>query len=247
MKLIHISDLHIGKSEKQNNKVKHFLDGIKRKHSDLSALLITGDITNDGTKEQYKIATNFLQDFNVIVCPGNHDYGRIGNFFSEKYVHNFMNSFVPYRNCYNFFWDKYEIVAEVSCWDSCLHTTSILDFARGKIGKEQLENLKFYLDSCGDDVWRIVLLHHKPFSLSWYEQSFMKLEDAKEFLEIVEPRADVVCYGHSGANFHKGKLIKTSDQQKEIHYLDANSCISEQSYFLIELNKNNLDISVGYV
>ncbi|MGK2894509.1 metallophosphoesterase family protein [Klebsiella michiganensis] len=81
MKIIQISDTHICK-EKNNVffsqismvNLKKITDDIK-KHKDISAVLITGDISQDGTIESYINSLELLGNINppIYCIPGNHD------------------------------------------------------------------------------------------------------------------------------------------------------------------------------
>ena len=82
MKIIQISDLHISR---HSGELKHnctpyellvsVLDNINTSHSDLSGLVITGDLSNDYTPESYQNIRSLLKryKFKVRILPGNHD------------------------------------------------------------------------------------------------------------------------------------------------------------------------------
>ena len=80
MRLIHLSDLHItdcGKPIWDTNVVSHFemmLDKIKQV-KDVDAIIVTGDISNDGSPWSYDYVFKSFDALGVPVlcCPGNHD------------------------------------------------------------------------------------------------------------------------------------------------------------------------------
>ena len=77
MKIIQISDLHISR---HSGELKHnctpyellvsVLDNINTSHSDLSGLVITGDLSNDYTPESYQNIRSLLNsDLIIYVVP----------------------------------------------------------------------------------------------------------------------------------------------------------------------------------
>ncbi|MBW1759685.1 MAG: metallophosphoesterase, partial [Deltaproteobacteria bacterium] len=96
IKFIHLSDLHIHGSNMKEDNVNtiKIIDYIIGRYADYNkeekpVVLITGDITDDGKKNQYKNAVKILgplvnERFEVLACPGNHDYGPAGNIYTEK-------------------------------------------------------------------------------------------------------------------------------------------------------------------
>ncbi len=104
MKIIHLSDLHIGYGE-TGNMFKRIAEGLVKKNDpDKDIIVITGDLVDDANHEEHfeeakaglKILTK--AKFQVLICPGNHDYGagaqadkdlvRVFNqhFFNQKTV-----------------------------------------------------------------------------------------------------------------------------------------------------------------
>jgi predicted MPP superfamily phosphohydrolase len=93
LNFIHLSDLHISKNNKnsENRNTIKIVDHLCNKYKDYGknlVVIITGDIVDDGKESQYKNAVEILTPlanmFTVLACPGNHDYGPCGNFYTEK-------------------------------------------------------------------------------------------------------------------------------------------------------------------
>lgn len=95
MKFIQLSDLHIHTHENDNEDVISLLRYVSKTYPD-HRLIITGDITDDGAVEQLENAHALLQPFKgkVFICPGNHDFGAAGNFYSYERAVNFDNILV---------------------------------------------------------------------------------------------------------------------------------------------------------
>jgi len=68
-----------------------------------------------------------------------------------------------------------------------------INFAQGEIGAKQMSVLKDVATNKKYEGWtKIVLLHHHPV----YNNFFLKLKDADEFLKIIWDTFKIVCFGH---------------------------------------------------
>lgn len=94
MRLVQISDIHIGGLFMQGT-FDAVVDEVNKLEPD--AIVITGDLTDDGILPQYEKARNEIKRFtcpNMIVIAGNHDYRHTGyllfkKFFPSKHVYEF--------------------------------------------------------------------------------------------------------------------------------------------------------------
>ena len=84
MKIIHLSDLHIGKSS-NHHKTSRIVDWIleNQEAHQAEAVVISGDLVDDGALWQFQRAQKLLDRLEeaglpVLVVPGNHDYGMMG-------------------------------------------------------------------------------------------------------------------------------------------------------------------------
>ena len=83
MKIIHLSDLHIGRWKNYEN-TETLFKNIKAKYNSVTekpVILITGDIIDDGHRLQFleaRFLLDYLTDYKLLLCPGNHDMGRNG-------------------------------------------------------------------------------------------------------------------------------------------------------------------------
>ena len=85
MKIIQLSDLHIGKSNnlEKAHQVVDWILGNQDLHGS-STVIISGDLVDDGETWQFEKARELLgrlhqADYFVLVTPGNHDYGPNGS------------------------------------------------------------------------------------------------------------------------------------------------------------------------
>jgi predicted phosphodiesterase len=198
MNWVFISDLHVGKSEERDSRIKEYLDEIRKKYPEYG-LIHAGDGANDGLKEQIESFKVFLQPWQdhkkLIHVPGNHDRGWEGFEADEKCV-EFWDTIFGSN------WKKNRVqVHEITphrfvAIDSTYHERLVFASC-GIITDPGLIELDGQIRP-GD----IVLLHHNPFDQS----PTMSLNDAADFFRIVENRASVVLYGHSGkygVNVHR--------------------------------------------
>lgn len=94
MKIAHFADLHFGREDQQALKAASDLV----KEIDLDAIVVSGDLTQRGKREEFEAAQEWLSQFKApLLCvPGNHDtpllniaarasdaFGRYENYFAE--------------------------------------------------------------------------------------------------------------------------------------------------------------------
>jgi 3',5'-cyclic-AMP phosphodiesterase len=104
MKLVQLSDLHIGGAYFNQGIFDTIVDEVNNKLKP-DVVLITGDLTDDGLLSQFERARteiNKLVDScpNTLILPGNHDYRHTGyllfkKFFpSLKQIYEFKNTLI---------------------------------------------------------------------------------------------------------------------------------------------------------
>lgn len=72
--LAQISDLHLDGTERATERATRVMEHLRALPRPVDALLVTGDIADHGTPEEYAEATRILKaPFPVLTCPGNHD------------------------------------------------------------------------------------------------------------------------------------------------------------------------------
>ncbi len=204
MKFIHLSDLHIHSSNDDNAKLIASLKYISATYLE-HKLIITGDITDDGAPRQYENAYELLKPFigRIYICPGNHDFGAVGNLYSDERSRRFDQSLaIPLGQGGTFKGDCTPVVnivkegsstAMLIALDSNIETQSPFDFACGEIGSSQLQALDTLLKTAPRNVVKVVLFHHHPFMVN---NPFMMLKDAEALARTIYGRADIVLFGH---------------------------------------------------
>lgn len=213
MKIAHLSDLHIGK-----NNTKTIRDTIIRATKQADIVVVTGDITENCTPNEYKTALNIMynDDFEapVLLVPGNHDKGALGNFHDDDCASRTKRAL--YRPAGAWDEDNWEI------WENLFYTYMdeekdtiffCLDsadpkntefFARGKIRSEVRNELRLALDMY-KDMKRVVILHHHPFIRSNFKNKglvdgvyswAMALEGGQNLMSMLKGRCECLLFGH---------------------------------------------------
>ena len=230
IELFHVSDLHFDKKKK----IKEFLAQIKEEFKIEEGankyLLVTGDITDDGKKRQYKSAGAALAPLAGLVraVPGNHDIGDMGFIYHEKRAKYFDYVFLKELKI------KHRYFTKMPYWEllddkdgskvlliglnSCSLTEDPLDLAAGEIGdKQRLELEKILSKPEFNGIPKIVFLHHIPHRRA--KGIGMSLRDYKKLMAIVKGKVEVLAFGHQGnmeeVILEELKKLKIPDKEHE--------------------------------
>jgi len=205
IRFLHLSDLHIHTGAKKNAELAKRLRYIRENYP-YHDLIVTGDVTDDGSQKQYQAAMYMLPKNNSHVCPGNHDYGFAGNLYEKKRAKRF-DQYLPQSRKYMGLWAR-PVVDVVSKGDtrvvlvglnSNLKTHNPLDFACGKIGLVQRYLLKRTLHQARrkyPNCVRIVYFHHHPFDRG----PWTGMKDAKKLMDVLMD-CELVLFGHKHVAF----------------------------------------------
>lgn len=226
MKLIHISDTHIGR-EDNLQRLGMVVDDLLAHPPDVpeNCLVIhTGDVIDSAT-DVHRLAGKTLlkrlaERYRVLLCPGNHDYGDAMSVNAEP-AKKFREVFNDY-----IFQGKpptFPVIHEVGGeyvfigLDSNAATLSFFErwFAEGHLGKEQLADLNKALSRPELQNKKIIVyLHHHPFScdcsvmpdmggrhllfhlFARLPRPFRRMKDASSFCKIVRDRVHMLLFGH---------------------------------------------------
>ena len=236
MRILHLSDIHVGKS-KNHTVFKNIRDWIitnKDKHKS-TVIVITGDIVEDGELWQFKCAQHHLNKlrlagFNILPCPGNHENGFRGVLENNdcirlfrKYISN--NADYPHVEII----DNHAFIMLDSMMEEMKQTEFV--GAQGELGKQQLNTLNYHLDDIEQNhpEMKVVLcLHHHPFFTSSY---FMKLRDSDAFKDAImdkdsgDSRVDCLLFGHK----HDEKRLVKKEQEYNMGIIFASGSTTERN------------------
>lgn len=265
IKIAHVSDLHFHHDAINNRKAVSLLKKVQNAypfHTGHNYLLGTGDITDDGDKTQYAKAFAALKPFvgHLLLTPGNHDYGPLGNFYFEDSAKAFDDYLLRKLSINHHFIDKKPVIDVLDDTkgtqvlavglNSVVNTEIPFDFARGEIGDEQLTLLQGILsDSKYADMHKLVYLHHRPQKCNDW---FLELVDAEDLMAILnQTGVEVVAFGHTGGNMGESeppqaRTVRVFVRKFGVKYLlNANTSVDAQKYN--EIIFEGEDISVKTV
>jgi 3',5'-cyclic AMP phosphodiesterase CpdA len=245
MKIIHLSDLHIGqgwnllKCEwlvqgliKMYAGLDHGLENGKipedQEFKMLPIIIITGDIVESGTQNQYQRLRELLRNlrnvgFVVYVCPGNHDYGFKGNWAIRIALERFGFYAMNSTSCPDFPVvytivdpgdpDNGVVFMSVDSMAGELGGFDVL-FAQGEIGEQQRAEIAAYLEEFDrPNLYTVLFLHHHPF----YYNFFLKLKDDRAFKDLIAGKVDILLFGHR----HVDKRLTRKEMKYDIPLIHA--------------------------
>jgi 3',5'-cyclic AMP phosphodiesterase CpdA len=207
MNLILLSDLHIGAGPDTYRRCSELVARIRRQHAPGDCVVaLLGDIVENGDPSEYRLALDVIspliaRGYRIAVCPGNHDYGRLGNRY-EADAHRAFDAFREEAQGSDRWVHEVE-GRRLICLDTCYvpgppqsgwaRMAALLSparrFANGELGPGQLDVLSAYLEC---EMPTHVLMHHHPL----YHAPGLRLVDADLFWGVVKGRATGVYFGH---------------------------------------------------
>ena len=191
MRIIHMSDLHLTKDGGpiwETNTMEHFNQSIDiiRGLQKIDAILITGDVSDDGSEWTYQYADRLFSTLGIptLCCPGNHDSLKM---MLEEYKPSFCK-FLPPSSII----DGWKIVMLNSVIPADENPDQ--NKARGFLSDESLD---YVIQELEEGLPTIIALHHPPLEPGgWLNRRL--LENRDEFNHTINryPNARLVIYGH---------------------------------------------------
>jgi 3',5'-cyclic-AMP phosphodiesterase len=241
MRIIQISDLHIGSLYRQSvfdTLVSEVNDELKP-----DVIVVSGDLTDDGITfqfEQAKKQISRLNCSNIIVLPGNHDYRHTGYFLFEKFFPSSLKKLQELDN------------GEVTI---VTINTAHPDRDEGEIGSEQIIWLEQTLgdsresrDQGLDEKIKIVCMHHHLIAIpdTGYT-TVVGISDAGDALRAcLETGVNIVMCGHKHRPWmwNLGKLL--------VLYAGTVSSwrfrgVFENTYNIIDIKKGKIHVDIKTV
>ena len=210
--ILQFSDTHIRESSTFN--MEAFLKAAEQINQlNVDYIIHTGDVTEEGTKEDYELAQKLLSKIRkkVVYIIGNHDSRNVGYELFEEYIG-------PVRTLLT---DDRVLIAG---FDS-----TIPDRDEGRLGETSLQALKNTLREEGEDRIKIVAFHHHLLPVPGAGRERSTIVDAGNVLRaILDYDVDLVLNGHRhSANVYRveGSMVVNSGTLS--HYKTrAGSCHS---------------------
>jgi putative phosphoesterase len=178
--ILQLSDTHIRQSENFNQvALMKTIEKINNLNPDY--IIHLGDITEEGTKEDYELAKKLLSKIGkpIIYIIGNHDARNVGYELFPKY-------FGPLKPVYQ---DDQVLIAG---FDS-----TIPDRDGGRFGQTSIEALKKVLIEKGQNKIKIVAFHHHLLPIPRAGRERSMIIDAGDVLKtVLDYKVDLVLNGH---------------------------------------------------
>lgn len=193
MQIIQISDTHLLKDAEGEllgcNTRESFdaiVQAIKDANDVFDLILLTGDLSHDGSPESYSYLAEALQDLRSPVCwlPGNHDDGST----AKKVLDN------------TYFLKEKELNFEN--WGLLLVDTQLAGEVWGYLTENELNSLEQFLhDSPQENL--LVSFHHQPLWMGskWLDGVGLQNRDAFERVLKNAPKLRAVVFGHVHQEF----------------------------------------------
>ncbi len=182
MTIFHMSDIHIGEPGVKIEDFRRVIDTVERVSKDSVAplLLITGDLTSDGLKEEYEAFNDVLTGIGTsyLIIPGNHDERNYGAAHFEAL---YGSRFKTYSD---------DVVA-IYAADSAEP-----DNDAGHVGRAYYPKIRDFFDDAVDKI-KIFALHHHLIPVPHTGREHNVVQDAGDVLGTLEgARCDLVLNGH---------------------------------------------------
>lgn len=191
MKLLQITDTHVGRAGFENYgidpraRLEACVADINAHHADAALCLVTGDLVNDGSAEEYANLEPVLRALKMPfrVMPGNHDdRGNLRRFFPETPVDagGFCQGSI-----------------DVPGGRLLMLDTLRLNKASGELCEQRLAWLAAALAAANDAVY--IAMHHPPIAVGVEYMDAIGLVNSDDFWKIVEPhrsRIKLIVFGH---------------------------------------------------
>jgi len=190
VKIIHLSDSHIGKDNQSmgvntENHLDEVIQSINQIKTDF--VIHSGDISHDGTVESYqKIQQCFLNLQSKLSCiPGNHD--------NLKVMSRFLDSGINIDTRY---------------WKLLSINTVLEAKTEGYVTDEAYKKFELEIESTRKNT--LVVMHHPPISMESSWDDSISLTNSKRFLDIIKRSENIRCviWGHA----HESKTFNYAEK-----------------------------------
>jgi len=228
MEIVQLSDIHVGAQFREGifDQVIEEVNSLKP-----DAVIITGDLTNEGLKEQYEKCKTLISKINVdriIAISGNHDYRNTGYLHFKKYF-------------------PFQTINELSD-DVVLITigTARPDRDEGEVGHRQTLWLERTMKKYKEKI-KILAMHHHLIGIPDTGSDRLTIIDAGDVLRAtLDSDVDLVLCGHKHRpwlwDFNKLLIANAGSVSSE-----RVRGFFENSYNIIKIENRNISIDLKIV
>lgn len=180
--IFHLSDIHVGETGVTRDALQSILSRIEKraKESASPLVLVTGDLTTEGLKEEYEEFADGFSGISIpyVIIPGNHDERNYGSSHFENF---FGKRFKTYED---------EAMALYAA------DSAEPDNDAGHVGRTKYREIKDFLIRAQSKV-RIFAMHHHLLPVPHTGREHNIVEDAGDVLGILEEsKCSLVLNGH---------------------------------------------------
>ena len=180
--IFHLSDIHMGEAGVTRDALHAILNGIEKRAQESTSpiLLITGDLTTEGLREEYEEFADEFGGYSLpsIVIPGNHDERNYGSSHFEKF---FGDRFKTYHD---------EVLALYAA------DSAEPDNDAGHVGRTKYAEIRRFFAQAESKV-RIFAMHHHLLPVPHTGREHNIVEDAGDVLGVLEESGcSLVLSGH---------------------------------------------------
>ncbi len=180
--IYHVSDIHVGEPGVSVVELREMFDKIEKWSNDVSnpLLLITGDITTEGLREEYEAFAKAFEEFSIpsVIIPGNHDERNYGTAIFEELI----------GERYRTYEDEFIALYAADSAEP--------DNDAGHVGRTLYNPIRDFFASAKEKV-KIFALHHHLVAVPFTGREYNVVEDAGAILGLLDSSAcSIVLNGH---------------------------------------------------
>lgn len=234
--LIHITDTHIFKDKnellhgvKTFSKLKGVIQHIKEGTKDIDGIIITGDLSEDGSTESYQLINEVLEElsFPSFWLPGNHDnFENIPKELAQRSVFKSI---------------------EQGNWQLIFLDTVVEGEDHGILSEKELQRLDLFLNE-NHEKQILICMHHHPVDVQSEFIDSIGLKNKDDFWEILSSYSNIkgILSGHIHQEFNKkingisifsspSTCVQWKPKAKKFTFTSHN-----EGYQKIQLNKSGI-------
>ncbi len=239
-RIAHISDLHFG--TETSEVVTALREDLLRQ--DPSLVIVSGDLSQRATDEQFKAAHEFLQTlpFPQLIVPGNHDIPLFNVW--KRFVHPLRG----YRTLVTT--DMFPTFINEDMAVLGINTARSFTWKNGRINEEQITHIIEFFKNVDPSLRKILVTHH-PFVASSPDKRIRVVAGAETAVQALdECGVDVVLMGHLHKGFVNDVRRFHPNAKRSILMVQAGTALSKRlrsepnSYNLITTSPESLTVSV---
>ncbi|WDI31505.1 metallophosphoesterase [Hyphococcus flavus] len=239
-RLAHISDIHFGAVDPAAVEAL----AVHINAAGIDGLVVTGDLTQAGRKDEFRQAAAYLDRFDVpaLVVPGNHDTPvyNLGRRFVDpwgryrQHIHSELNPAINIGEAF------------VIGLNSARRANLTFDWSLGRLSSRQLDDATKRLRSSSHSKLKLVAFHHPVLPGPGRAGMAVINQPARALSRFAEAGADVLLTGH--AHVARAELYKKA--QNPLIVTAAGTATSTRlrgeapSYNLLSWDGRELSVSI---